>query len=107
MKKTFPIEIEGKKPERVVDSIKHEINKYVKRERKKKLPEGADFWDFDCKVGVNKEEATPKHVAEVSKAIDGILAAESKIVYIEVLAKPAARIRKPKGESNRKPTPQK
>ncbi len=107
MKKTFPIEIEGKKPERVVDSIKHEINKYLKRERKKKLPEGADFWDFDCQVGVNKEEATPKHVAELSKAIDAVLAAESKIVYIEIIAKPAARTRKARSESDRKPTTQK
>ena len=60
MKKTFPLTHPKKKPERLVDSIRAEVNKYLKRERKKTLPEGVDFWDFDCKVGSSSEKALVK-----------------------------------------------
>ena len=52
MKKTFQIAHPKIKPARMFDSIKHETKKYIKRERSKKLPEEAGFWDFDCKFGV-------------------------------------------------------
>ena len=57
MKKTFPLTHPKKKPERLVDAIRSEVNKYLKRERKKTLPDGTDYWDFDCKVGVDAESA--------------------------------------------------
>ena len=47
MKKTFKLNIEGKNPARLLEATKHEIRKYVKRERRVPLPEGVDFWDFD------------------------------------------------------------
>ena len=46
MKKTFPLHVPGKEDPRVVEAIKVTLTKYVKRERRKKLPEGVDFWDF-------------------------------------------------------------
>ena len=51
MKKVFPFSAPGHQPPRVVAAIKSDVRKYVKRERRKPLPEGVDFWDFDCKVG--------------------------------------------------------
>ncbi len=51
MKKTFALRPEGKNPDRVLDAIKNELRKYMKRERRRDLPAGADFWDFDCKLG--------------------------------------------------------
>ena len=33
MKKTFQLNIEGKNRDRVLDAVKHEIRKYIKRER--------------------------------------------------------------------------
>ena len=39
MKKTFNLTSPNKEPERQVDSVVHEIRKYIKRERKKPLPE--------------------------------------------------------------------
>ena len=96
MKKTFPIKVANNAPERVVEAIKSELRKYVKRERKKKLPEGVDFWDFDCKVGEKAELATELHVAEVNEAIDHALAEGWDAVYFEIVAKPGIRTRKPK-----------
>jgi hypothetical protein len=52
MRKTYPLHIDGRHPDRVLDAVKHDVRKYLKRERRRDLPEGADFWDFDCKVAV-------------------------------------------------------
>ena len=46
MRKIFPLEVHGLKPPRVIESIKHDVRKYLKRERRKALPEDVDFWDF-------------------------------------------------------------
>ncbi len=98
MRKTFPLTDPRHEPPRVVASIKNEVRKYLKRERGKKLPEGVDFWDFDCKVGkVAPGDAT--HVAEVINAIDAAATQGWPTVYIEILAKPATRRRKP-GEND-------
>jgi Family of unknown function (DUF6172) len=73
MKKIYQLHIEGKHPERLLESIKHDIKKYMRRESKKALPAGFDFWDFDARIG---------HV-------------ESEF-YIELLAKAVKRQAKPK-----------
>jgi hypothetical protein len=95
MKKIFPIIVPNNEPARVVEAIKSELRKYLKRERKKKLPEGVDYWDFDCKVGETADELAPLHVAEINEAIDHALAEKWDSVYFEVLAKPGIRKRKP------------
>jgi hypothetical protein len=94
MKKTFPLEVPNNAPARVVEAIKSELRKYVKRERNKKLPEGVDFWDFDCRVGPSVDAATELHVAELNDAIDHALADQWGSVYFEILAKPGIRTRK-------------
>jgi hypothetical protein len=55
MKKTFSFSHPKKQRPRVVEAIKYELKKYIKRERNKKRPEEVDFWDFDCRYGANKE----------------------------------------------------
>ena len=96
MKKSFPLKVDGKKSERVIESIKFEVRKYLKRERRKALPEGVDFWDFDCKVGEDTKPAQSLHVAEVPKAIEAAFANEWTSIYLEILAKPAKRSKKVK-----------
>lgn len=91
MKKTFPLSAPGHQAPRVVEQIKAEVRKYVKRERKKKLPEGVDFWDFDCKVGQGEGSPETKHIEEIIPAIDQAAAAAAEAVYIEILAKPGHR----------------
>jgi hypothetical protein len=70
MRKTYPLRAEGKHPDRVLDAVKHDIRKYLKRERRRELPEGTDFWDFDCKFGLTAEAATPAHLATVIPQLD-------------------------------------
>jgi hypothetical protein len=95
MKKTFQLKEPGKDDQRVLDAIKHEVRKYVKRERRKTLTTGVDFWDFDCKVGASPAEPAVKHLAEVAGAIEAVAATEgAKTVYVEILAKPGHRQKK-------------
>ncbi len=91
MKKTFPLEVPGHQPPRVVEAIKADVRKYLKRERRKALPEGVDFWGFDCKTGRSSEAAEPVHVAELVKAVDTAAQEKWEAVYIEILAKPGHR----------------
>ncbi len=93
MRKTFPLTHPRHKPPQVVNAIKNEVRKYLKRERGKELPEGADFWDFDCKVGRDSPTVVT-HVGDLSKAIDEAAAQGWEAVHIEILAKPKARNRK-------------
>ncbi len=86
MKKNFALEAPNKKPDRVIEAIKAEVNKYLARERRKSLPEGVDYWDFDCKVGVDEGSAQRVHVKELSKSIDQVALRKVPSVYIEILA---------------------
>lgn len=96
MKKNFPLTNPRHKPARVIESIKGDINKYLKRERRKTLPEGVDFWDFECKSGKDAESAVEVHVAELGKSVDTAAACEWPSVYIEILAAPGIRKKKEK-----------
>ena len=91
MKKTFELTHPKIKVERMVEAVKHEVKKYLKRERNKTLPEDADYWDFDCKIGASAQTADVIHVATINKQVD-ILAEEGLTsFYLEILVKPAVR----------------
>lgn len=94
MKKAFKLTDPRKAPARQVEYVKHEINKYLARERRKAPAEGADYWDFDCKLGTNKDDAADIHVAEINKGIDKVVFQNAEEVYVEILAKPGFRAKK-------------
>ena len=94
MKKTVELLHAKIKYPRLIERAKNEIRKYIKRERKKELPEGMDFWDFDCKFGDTEETAKKVHIAEIDACINEIEKRELKSFYVEILAKPVARTSK-------------
>ena len=95
MKKNFPLQAPNKHPDRVLDGVKHEIRKYIKRERARPLPAGADYWDFDCQLGPSQEAAAVVHVAELTRQIDLLVQGGATQLYVEVLARPAQRKPRP------------
>jgi hypothetical protein len=97
MRKTFPLRAEGKHPDRVLEAVKHDIRKYIKRERRRELPEGADFWDFDCRFGADKDSAEVIAPADLTARLDALAQAGGEQCYVELLAKPAVWQRRPKG----------
>ncbi len=91
MKKTFSLTSAIHKSDRQVELVKHEINKYLARERRKALPEGVDYWDFDCQCGATAESAVEIHIAELGKQVDKVAATKSETIYVEILAKAGVR----------------
>jgi hypothetical protein len=95
VKKTFKLHIEGKNSDRVLDAVKHEIRQYIKRERRKPLVEGMDFWDFDCKFGSTQEMAESVHFANITVLIDAAATGGAEAFYLELIAKPGVRQTRP------------
>ena len=91
MKKTFQLVVEGRHRDRVLDAVKHEIRKTIKRDRRRALPAGIDYWDFDCKFGVSAEQAVETHLATLTGLIDAVAQAAGTQFYVEILAKPGHR----------------
>lgn len=91
MKKNFSLIDPKHAPARRIDAVKHEIKKYVARERRKLLPEGVDYWDFDCRFGKDETSATAVHLNELGKKIDSLFEGGNMNFYIEILAKPGIR----------------
>ena len=91
MKKTFQLTHPKIKTARVADAVRRDIKRYIKREQHKELPEGIDFWDFDCKFGPTAEEATAIPLSDIGKQISEAEAKKLASCYIEILAKPGHR----------------
>ena len=100
MKKTYPLDGEGKNRDRLLDASKHDIRKYVKRERAKALPEAVDFWDFDCKLGASSSDAAVVHFAALMTAIDAFVADGAAQFYVEVVTKHGHRTARPAADSS-------
>ncbi len=91
MRKTFPLRAPGQADARVLEAVKHDIRKYLKRERRKTLPEGFTAWEFDCKVGPTAESATSVAADDVVAALDPIASSGADSVYVEILARAGQR----------------
>ena len=88
MKKIFKLTDEKKHEDRVLESVKHDIRKYVKREKKKKLDDAKmTYWDFDCKVGATQESAKVVDFDALIKELDAVKATGATECYVEILAK--------------------
>lgn len=101
MKKTFPLAPPGKHPDRHLEAVKYELRKYLRRENNRALPDGADYWDFDCRFGPAPETATPLKPGEIIPAVDTAAREQWPHMYVEILARPVTRPPRPP-----KPAPQ-
>ena len=104
MKKTFQLDIEGKNRDRVLEATKHEIRKYVKRQRRVPLSAGVDFWDFDCRFGTTPENATVVHFATITELIDAVAQEGGNSFYLELLVKNGHRSARPSNHDASEPT---
>ena len=95
MRKTYLLNIEGKNRDRLLDASKHDIRKYVKRERSRPLPEGVDYWDFECRFGSNEATAAPVHFATLMGLIDSVASEGGEQFYVEVVTRHGLRTAKP------------
>ena len=91
MKKVFQLKAPGLVDQRVVEAVKNDVRKYVKRERRKTLPEGFTQWNFNCKAGPVRDTAPVRELDDLSAAIDEVANAGGTEIYIEVLAEAGHR----------------
>jgi len=94
MKKTFQLTHPKIKLPRLVEAIKYEVKKYIKRERRKTLPQDVDFWDFDCRFGADEATSEVIHLSEINKYISQAETKELESFYLEILVKPGYRTKK-------------
>lgn len=99
MRKTYALNIEGKNRDRLLEAAKHDIRKYVKRERNRSLPEGVDFWDFDCKFGPSEADAAVVHFATITDLIDTVAKDGGEQFYVEVVTKHGHRTARPRADN--------
>lgn len=91
MKKTFKLTDARIPIPRLVEAIKYEIKKYIKRELRKELPAGEDYWDFDCRFGRDEASCEVIHLTEINKKISWAESEKLESFYIEILIKPCRR----------------
>ena len=103
MKKTFILNHPKKKYPRLIESAKNDIRKYIRRERKKELPEGMDYWDFSCKFGSEEANAETIHLSAIDEQINKIEENGEEQFFVEVIAEAKQRLGKnePKAPSSK------
>ena len=95
MKKTFLLRVDGKHPDRLLEACKHEVRKYVARQRRAALPEGVDYWDFACRFGMTEADATPVHFATLIGLMDAAAKAGAGSFFVDILGQHGVRKPKP------------
>lgn len=98
MKKIYELTATNKEPARVIEFIKNDIRKYIKREKRKDLPEGMNVWNIDCKFAQNDDEPKTIVFQDITKCIDEAAEKNCKSIYVELIS--SAIKREPKVREN-------
>jgi len=88
MKKIFKLTHPKIKYARLVEGVRCDIKKYIKRESRKELPANASSWNFDCKFGSTIEDAKIIQVSDIGKCLNTVEEQKLESFYLEILAKP-------------------
>ncbi|MHB1199501.1 MAG: DUF6172 family protein [Polaromonas sp.] len=96
MRKTYVLTLEGKSRERLLEASRHDIRKYVKRERSRPLPAGVDYWDFDCRFGTSEAAAAVVHFATLMGLIDTLAREGGEQFYVEIVTRHGVRTARPR-----------
>ena len=89
MKKRFAFTHPKKAPQRVLEGIKNEVRKYIKREKNKPLPEDKDVWRVDCKFAKDDEELQEIRFSDIIQKIDEASNEKCESVLIEIVSRSA------------------
>ena len=95
MKKNYPLQVEGKNPERVLDAVKHDIRRYFKRERARAFPPETNVWRFDCKLGLDESNAQETTEATLFTELSALAAQGATSVHVEINSRADVRGKAP------------
>lgn len=88
MKKLFPLHHPRKADGRVLDAIKHEVRKYVRRELNKTHPDATRRRTFSCRVGASEANAHETPLKNISAAVDRVAQEGADHVFIAIKSTP-------------------
>ena len=94
MKKSFAVHHPKLSYQRIIEAAKNEVKQYIKAERKKALPEGMDFWGFNCKFGQTADKARSIHEGDINTNISSAQSQHWKSFYLEVIPTPKMRAKR-------------
>ena len=95
MRKTYSLNIEGKNRDRLLDAARHDIHRYLKRERRRDVPAGSDVWAFDCRFGTSEADAKPVALEDIKALIDEVAHSGGTQFFVELVARGAPRAARP------------
>lgn len=91
MKKTYAFHKDGRHPDRVLEAIKHDIRRDMKRQRSKPLPDGTDYWTFNARLGIDAASAEAVHPAALTDQVEDLARSGATACYVELLPLAAVR----------------
>jgi len=100
VKKLFQLTVDGRNRDRLLDASKHEVRKYVARQRRAALPDGVDYWDFACRFGQTEEDAADVHFATLIGLMDEAGKSGADTFFVSILGRAGVRKSKPKDSSD-------
>jgi len=104
MKKTFKLKVENKNPDRLLEAIKNEIRKYIKREKRKPLTEEVDFWKLECKFAQNDDEPSEINFEDIMGHVNKAASQDCDSFYMEIIStKGVSPIKEKKLEDKEEP----
>jgi len=86
LKKIFKLREGDKNPDRIVEKIKHQLRKYLKREKKKKIEALNSFCDFECRFGIDEENSKKVSFNDVIQLLDKAREDDLRECYVEIVA---------------------
>jgi len=99
VKKLFQLTVEGRHRDRLLDASKHEVRKYVARQRRAALPEGVDYWDFACRFGNTEADASEVHFATLISLMDEAAKSGMDAFFVSIMGMHGVRVTKPKNDA--------
>ncbi len=100
MNKRFLLKEKNKNSDRLLESIKHQIRKYIKREKRKVINDEDNILRFACKFAKNNEEVDTISFVDITKCINEASQEDCESFYIEIIAHEVPRIIKKKAPKN-------
>ena len=91
MKQSFQLNLPGRERARWLDASKHTVRKYVARQRRAELPEGADYWDFACRFGRTEQDSTEVHFATLISLMDAAASRGDDYFFVSIRGQAAVR----------------
>ena len=85
MKKTYKLVDEKRNIERIIEAIKYDVRKYIKREKNKKNTSDEYVWKFNCKSAVSEEDAKSIDFLDITKTIESAATSNAETFYMEIV----------------------